>query len=199
MRGALIGGLADGDNSLALSAVAQGAITSEMLGHWERLLAKNPLSSIAGQVEAATLCLQAAEDELVGSDATGLLVNMMPKATLRIVPGRSAMDIWRDRGAVQAIRQFLSVGFGAEQEIAKTHSRRRARVTSYPAGLSKREAEVIRLLAAGSTNQQIAEDLFVSLNTVAFHLRNIFNKTGASNRTEAALFAHRHRISTHVD
>ncbi len=199
MRGALIGGLTDGDNSLALSAVAQGAVTSEMLGHWERLVAENRLSSIAGQVETATLCLQAAEDELVGSDAISSLVNMMPKATLRIVSGRSAMDIWRDRSAVQAIRQFLSVGFGVEQEVAKTHSRRRTRATSYPGGLSEREAEVIRLLAAGRTNLQIAEGLFVSLNTVAFHLRNIFNKTGASNRTEAALFAHRHRISAPID
>ena len=194
MRGALFGGLIDGDNSSALSAVAQAALTSEMLGHWERLLVENRLSSIASQVEVATLCPQAADDELVTSDAIKSLVYIMPKATLRIVPGRSAMDVWRDRSAVQAIRQFLSVGFGVEQEVAKTQSRRRTRAASYPGGLSEREAEVIRLLAAGRTNQQIAEDLFVSLNTVAYHLRNIFNKTGSSNRTEASSFAHRHGI-----
>jgi len=169
------------------------------LGHWEHLLAENSLSSIVAQVEVDTLCLQAADDELINSDVIRSLVNVMPRATLRMVPGRSAMDVWRDRSAVQAIRQFLSVGLGVVPG-AKMPSQRRSRsAASYPGGLSEREVEVIRLLAAGRTNQQIAEDLFVSLNTIAYHLRNIFNKTGSSNRTEAALFAHRHGMSAHLE
>ena len=67
-------GLLDGDNSSALSAVAPAALTSEMLGHWERLLVENRLSSIASQVQVATLCLQTADDELVTSDAIKSLV-----------------------------------------------------------------------------------------------------------------------------
>jgi len=59
----------------------------------------------------------------------------------------------------------------------------------YPAGLSQREVEVLRLIAAGKSNREIAADLFISLNTVANHVRNILNKTGANNRTEAAGFA----------
>jgi DNA-binding CsgD family transcriptional regulator len=54
--------------------------------------------------------------------------------------------------------------------------------------------EVLRCVAAGRTNREISEDLFISLNTVSYHLRNIFNKTGAANRTEAASFAHRHGL-----
>jgi DNA-binding NarL/FixJ family response regulator len=53
---------------------------------------------------------------------------------------------------------------------------------------------VLRAVAAGRTNQEVSEHLFISLNTVSYHLRNIFNKTGAANRTEAASFAHRHAI-----
>lgn len=60
---------------------------------------------------------------------------------------------------------------------------------SYPAGLSQREVEVLRLIAAGKSNREIAEELFISLNTVANHVRNILAKTATANRAEAAAFA----------
>jgi len=55
--------------------------------------------------------------------------------------------------------------------------------------LSQREVEVLRLLAAGRSNRDIAEALYISLNTVATHVRNILTKTGTANRTEAAAYA----------
>jgi pimeloyl-ACP methyl ester carboxylesterase/DNA-binding CsgD family transcriptional regulator len=57
------------------------------------------------------------------------------------------------------------------------------------AGLSSRELEVLRLIAAGRSNPQIAEALVISLNTVQRHVSNILAKTGAANRTEAAVYA----------
>jgi DNA-binding NarL/FixJ family response regulator len=62
-------------------------------------------------------------------------------------------------------------------------------------GLSPREIEVLRLVASGNSNREIAAALVISLNTVARHLSNIFDKIGAANRTEAAAYAHRHRIA----
>jgi DNA-binding NarL/FixJ family response regulator len=59
----------------------------------------------------------------------------------------------------------------------------------YPDGLSGREVEVLRLIAAGRSNPQIAEELVISLNTVQRHVSNILAKTGAANRTEAAVYA----------
>ena len=56
-------------------------------------------------------------------------------------------------------------------------------------GLSSRELEVLRLIAAGRSNPQIAEELVISLNTVQRHVSNILAKTGAANRTEAAGYA----------
>jgi class 3 adenylate cyclase/pimeloyl-ACP methyl ester carboxylesterase len=67
--------------------------------------------------------------------------------------------------------------------------------TALPAGLSEREAEVLRLIALGRTNQQIAEQLVISPNTVARHVAHIFDKTGAANRTEAARFAALHGLT----
>jgi DNA-binding NarL/FixJ family response regulator len=62
-------------------------------------------------------------------------------------------------------------------------------------GLSEREVEVLRLVAAGRSNTEIAAALVISYNTVARHVANIFAKTGAANRTEAAAYAHRHGLA----
>jgi DNA-binding CsgD family transcriptional regulator/pimeloyl-ACP methyl ester carboxylesterase len=62
------------------------------------------------------------------------------------------------------------------------------------AGLSPREIEVLRLVAAGKTNREIADALVISEHTVIRHLSNIFTKTGAENRAGAAAFGLRHRL-----
>jgi DNA-binding CsgD family transcriptional regulator len=59
----------------------------------------------------------------------------------------------------------------------------------YPDGLSAREVEVLRLVAQGMTDRQVAEQLFLSPRTVNQHLRSIYNKLGVSSRTAATHFA----------
>lgn len=58
-------------------------------------------------------------------------------------------------------------------------------------GLTDREREVLRLIAAGWSNQAIADVLFISRKTASVHASNIFDKLGAANRAEAAAIAHR--------
>lgn len=64
-----------------------------------------------------------------------------------------------------------------------------------PDGLTEREGEVLRLLAAGKSNQQIADELFITTNTVANHVKNVLSKTQSVNRTEAAAYAVSHGIT----
>lgn len=60
--------------------------------------------------------------------------------------------------------------------------------------ISEREREILRLVATGATNQQIAYQLNISINTVKVHLRNIFGKIGVASRTEATVFAVRNGL-----
>ena len=65
---------------------------------------------------------------------------------------------------------------------------------SAPNGLTAREAEVLRCLAAGATNREIAAALVISEKTVARHLANIYTKLGVTTRTAAAAFAFTHHL-----
>jgi DNA-binding CsgD family transcriptional regulator len=61
--------------------------------------------------------------------------------------------------------------------------------------LTPRELEVLTCIAAGMSNQQVARSLGISIRTVAVHVSNLLRKTGAASRTEAALWAVRHRLA----
>jgi DNA-binding NarL/FixJ family response regulator len=60
----------------------------------------------------------------------------------------------------------------------------------YGFGLTARELEILRLVAAGAANARIARELWVTEQTVKFHLSNVYRKLGVSNRTEASHYAH---------
>jgi len=65
---------------------------------------------------------------------------------------------------------------------------------AYAPGLTDREKEVLRLVALGKSNTEIAKELYISINTVTRHVTNIFLKTDTKNRVEAAVYAVRHNV-----
>jgi len=66
---------------------------------------------------------------------------------------------------------------------------------SYPAGLTTREVEVLRLVAQGMTNEQVAEKLVISPRTVDTHLTSIYSKIGVSSRSAATRYALEHHLA----
>lgn len=64
----------------------------------------------------------------------------------------------------------------------------------WPAGLTEREVEVLRLIARGRSNREVGERLFISAKTVGRHVENLYAKTGVSSRAAAALFAMEHGL-----
>jgi len=96
--------------------------------------------------------------------------------------------------ALAAARDIGMAGLEARVAALREEAARAPGRARYPAGLSQREVEVLRLVAAGRGNREIAETLFVSHNTVANHVRSILTKTNTANRAEAAAFAVQHAL-----
>ena len=93
--------------------------------------------------------------------------------------------------------ELLSLFASAKEDIvdANRDTPHRNAIQVHGEYLTPREVEVLRLVTLGMNNVEIAHDLFISLNTVARHMTNIFSKTDTTNRVEAALYAARHGIS----
>ncbi len=83
---------------------------------------------------------------------------------------------------------------GAAPDLALVDSLSPAVIRGATHGLSERELEVLRLVAAGKTNREIASALVLSQHTVARHVQNIFGKLGVSSRTAATAFAFEHEL-----
>jgi DNA-binding NarL/FixJ family response regulator len=63
-----------------------------------------------------------------------------------------------------------------------------------PCGLTQREVEVLRFVAAGKTNREIAREMYLSEHTVSRHLQNMFTKLDVSSRAAATAFAYQHEL-----
>ena len=84
---------------------------------------------------------------------------------------------------------------GAAPDLARVERLLRRPATKTPAhGLSTREVQILRLVAAGKTNRMIAEQLRISERTVARHVSNIFVKLGLSSRSAATAYAYQHAL-----
>ncbi|HKK07842.1 MAG TPA: response regulator transcription factor [Gemmatimonadota bacterium] len=106
----------------------------------------------------------------------------------------------RELGDEDAARSELEAAertfdrLGAAPDVARVESLARRREPGVPFGLSPRELEVLRHVAAGKTNRAIGETLSISERTVERHVSNIFHKLHVSTRTAAAAWAYEHDL-----
>jgi DNA-binding NarL/FixJ family response regulator len=115
-------------------------------------------------------------------------------ARARVLIGLAFRALGDDDSAVlelDAARSALD-GLGAAPDVKRIDALTGRAVTDH--GLTARELEVLRLIAAGKTNRDIAATLVVSEHTVARHVQNIFRKLDVSSRTAAAAFAFEHEL-----
>jgi len=99
------------------------------------------------------------------------------------------------RELADAVRTAAGGTFVLDEAISRHLTRRwRTGPDSAPPSLTARETEVLRLIAQGLPNRQIASQLGLGLRTVESHVSNLLGKLGLASRTEAALYAVSHHV-----
>lgn len=93
--------------------------------------------------------------------------------------------------AIRKVASGQDVLSGAVKEKINQQKHRKPELYN---NLSKREMEVLKILAQGLSNQEIADQLFISLKTVKTHVSNIFNKLEVNDRTQATIYAIQHKL-----
>jgi ATP/maltotriose-dependent transcriptional regulator MalT len=211
IRGVLLDTRAHSARASTLAAAVDILIAAGDLEHARAAAAE--LSEIAGRLNAPLL-------HAVSAHATGAVHLANGEIADASVSLRRAWEIWRDLEApYDEARTRLLIATVCERR--GDHDGRRLeldaarklfdalgagpglgdvadpadRSTDPPAGsLSEREAQVLRLVAAGKTNRDVAEALFISEKTVARHVSNIFDKLGVSSRTAAVAWAYQRNL-----
>jgi DNA-binding NarL/FixJ family response regulator len=115
-------------------------------------------------------------------------------AEVRAQLGDAAFDAAWHAGQALSPEQAVAEALAAGRQEPGVDAHAGPNAAGVPGGLSPREVEVLRLLAAGRSNPEIAAALVISRHTVERHVNHILAKTGAANRVEAAAFAHRHGL-----
>ena len=157
---------------------------------------RNPpgVTADAARVACPVLVLHRADATVIPLDLSEDLVRAMPNSRLEILPGSSASLFFEGADAVvDRLVGFVDDPSGVVAGGADaSHHARRARGSG---ALSPRETDVLRLVAAGESNGQIAARLSISINTVERHVTNIYRKIDARGRAEATAWAIRNGVA----
>ena len=189
----------------------------------EILLASADLAAAraaAGELEALAARLDAPSLRAAAASAAGAIALAEGDARAALDRLREAWDWWREVDApfeIARVRALLGSAYamlgdeegarleidaalerfeqlGARPEAERLASRTARTAGSASGGLTGREVEVLRQVAAGKTNRAIAAELSISEKTVARHVSNIFTKLDLSSRSAATAYAYEHKL-----
>ncbi len=165
-----------------LVPLLETAIRQERWGNVIELLLLQTLAYLERQEEQAALSALSQAVRL--AEPEGYIRSFVDEGVPMAVLLSKLRDQQRKQGSTLYLDKVLSAF------APQTGADHRAAQHALPDPLSEREQEVLHLLASGASNQEIAERLVISIDTVKRHVSNVLSKLGASNRTQAVSRAH---------
>ena len=146
------------------------------------------VSSLLPRVRSRTLVLHRRDITWLPADTADRIASELPDAELVFLDGDSTAPYSGDTTALLSlIERFLSDAPSTAGRALRSDPH--AALVARSDGLTGREIEVLRQVGVGRTNQEIADELVVSLRTVEHHLTNIYSKTGLRRKAEATAYA----------
>jgi DNA-binding CsgD family transcriptional regulator len=174
-------------------AQAACAELEELAGRYESAMLAAMVAYSRGAVELARGDAQAALVALRGAQQTWLELDAPYEvARTRALLGRACSELGDEEAARLELEASCAIfrRLGAAPDLARIEPR----ADGEAHGLSGRELEVLRLVAAGKSNREIAAELVISEHTVARHVQNIYRKLDLSSRAAATAFAFEHDL-----
>jgi predicted ATPase/DNA-binding CsgD family transcriptional regulator len=152
------------------------------------------IAGVEGSIERAAR-LWGAEEVLLEKIEAAVYTYVPDRSLHRsqVAAARSRLDE-ETFEAAWAEGRAMSLEEAIEYALDRSTTPETAVPETYPAELSAREVGVLRLVAQGMTNAEVAKELFISSRTVGWHLSSIYRKLGISSRTEATRFAVEHGL-----
>lgn len=177
----VVGEAGDGEEAVALVATLDPdlVIMDVRMPGVDGLTATEQITSADGAPRVLVLTTFEVDDyvyEALRSGASGFVLKRVPPADLI--------------EAVRVVSSGESLVFPElTRSLIERYASRREPTAMGHADLTDREAEVLRLLARGASNQEISDELYIGMETVKTHVRSVLLKLGAKNRTQAVIIA----------
>jgi pimeloyl-ACP methyl ester carboxylesterase/DNA-binding CsgD family transcriptional regulator len=190
-------GWSAGEAGRAMADGIRGAVTPRIARATLQAASATDVTEQLPNVAAPTLVLHRRDMAQIPVDLSRSLAKELPRGRLVVLDGAQPALFMEDSGAVvEMLIGFFCDGIEPAEEApqgmlegAAGHS------APPPGGLSRREREVLRLLAAGESNRQIARRLGLSPHTVERHVANLYRKIGARGRADATAYALRNGLA----
>jgi DNA-binding NarL/FixJ family response regulator len=176
-------------------------------------LAADEMAQMAGEIRAPLLLAMAERAQgavlLAEGDPLAALASLRPSAAAwqaldapydaartRVLIGLACRALGDPDAATLELDAAANTfgALGAGPDLARVEALLHERAAPLAGGLTAREVEVLRLVASGKTNREVAADLVISERTVARHVSNIFDKLGVPSRAAATAYAYEHGL-----
>jgi DNA-binding CsgD family transcriptional regulator len=186
-------GWSAGEAGRAVADGIRAAVTPQIARATMQAASAADVTELLPRVAARTLVLHPRDMTQIPVDVARSLAIALPRGRLILLEGtQPVLFTEQPDGIVSLLTSFFRDGV----EPAGTLSADAAgRQVPLPDGMSPRELEVLRLLAAGESNAQIARRLGLSTHTVERHVANLYRKIGARGRADATAYALRHGLA----
>ena len=189
-------GWSAGEAGRAIADGIRGAVTPQIARATMQAASAADVTEQLPRVAARTLVLHPRDMTQIPIDVARSLAMDLPRGRLVMLEGAQPVLFTEDSdGVVSMLADFFSDGIEPAAAPTVVSGAAGGHTMAPPDGLSRRELEVLRLVAAGESNSQIARRLGLSTHTVERHVANLYRKIGARGRADATAYALRNGLA----